>query len=82
MAKRCHIPEIQRIVSIEEVHNATRWTVETDCGRRDFEVQDRHNFRRVREGGLVIVDVEANRFRIPDLSALDEESHDLLDRYY
>ena len=81
LAKRYHMPEIQRILSIEEIHNATRWTVETDKGRRSFEVRNSDNFRRLRGGGIVIIDVEANRFRISDRSALDKDSERLLDSY-
>ena len=81
MAKRYHVPEITIIVSIEEVRNAMRWTVETDKGCRSFDVRDRYNFRRIRGGAIIIVDVEANRFRISDPSALGEESQKLLDIY-
>ena len=80
--KRYHIPAVQRIEDIEEIHNATRWIVETDRGERSFEVRDRHNFRRIGTGEIIVVDVDANRFRIPPRSALDEESQKLLDLYY
>ena len=70
---------LERILAVEEVHNATRWHVETDNGPRSFEVQSRRNFRRVDDGGLIIIDVDTNRFRIPDRRALDAGSRDLLD---
>lgn len=82
VAKRYHVPEVKRILAIEEAHNATRWDVETDMGQRSFEVQDRDNFRRVRGGGVVIIDVDTNRFRIPDVTALDKHSRKLMDMYY
>jgi len=81
LSKRYHIPEIQRVLSIEEVHNATRWTVETDRGRRTFEVRNSNNFRWLKDGTVVIIDVDANRFRISARSALDRDSQRLLDAY-
>jgi len=76
------IPKIRQILDIEEVHNATRWWVVTDRGERHFEVQDRHNFRRIRGGGIVVIDVDANRYRIPDPNALDPRSRRKMDFYY
>ena len=81
LAKRYHIPQIQRILSIEEIHNATRWTVETNRGRRTFEVRNSDNFRWLKDGAIVVIDVEANRFRISAPGALDKESRRLLDSY-
>ncbi len=82
LEQRYHIPEINRILSIEEAHNSTQWTVLTDRGERSFQVQDRDNFRRIRGRGIVVIDVDANRFRIPDPDALDAESRTLMDMYY
>lgn len=76
------IPTIRHILNIEEVHNATRWRVMTDRGERHFEVQDRHNFRRIRGSGIVVIDVDANRYRIPDPNGLDVHSRRLMDLYY
>jgi len=79
LRKRYHVPVIQRILAIEEEQNVTRWRVETDSGPRTFEVHSRRSFRRLPGGGLVIVDVDTNRFRIPDRNALDARSRRLLD---
>jgi hypothetical protein len=81
LRKRYHIPVILRIVSVEETHNATKWQVETDMGPRSFEVHSRRSFRSMREGELVIIDVDANRFRVPDRHALDRASRDLLEMH-
>ena len=82
LTERYHIPVIEEIIEIEEIHNATRWSVQTDRGVRDFEIQDRNNFRRIRGGGIIIVDVDANRFRIPDRNTLDPQSRKLLEMYF
>jgi hypothetical protein len=79
LRKRYHVPEIRRILAIDEVQNATRWHVDTDRGMRSFEVQSRRSFRRLPDGGLVIIDVDSNRYRISDRRALDHQSLELLD---
>ena len=79
LRKRYHIPVIERILSVEDTHNATRWRVVTDRGERSFEVHSRRSFRRLPGGALVIIDVDANRFRISDRKALDKQSRDLLE---
>lgn len=81
LRKRYYVPEIKRLVSVHEAHNATTWIVETDKGRRDLLVRDRHNFRRIKGGDLIIVDVDGNRFRIPHHRTFDKESQKLLDLY-
>ena len=79
LVKRYFIPVIKRIVQIEEIKKFTRWHVHTDMGARRFEVLDRRSFRRLPGGGMIIVDVDGNRFRIPDRNALEEQSRCLLD---
>jgi hypothetical protein len=81
LQKRYHIPEIERILSVEDAHNATRWSVETDRGPREFLVRDRHNFHRVKGGDTVVVDVDGNRFRIPRDRVFDKQSRKLLDMH-
>ncbi|MGD2175115.1 MAG: DUF1854 domain-containing protein, partial [Candidatus Brocadiaceae bacterium] len=81
LEKRYHIPRIQRVLSVDDAHNATRWTVETDRGRREFLVRDRHNFRRIKGKGLIIVDVDGGRFLIPREAVFDKQSQKLLDMH-
>ncbi len=81
LRKRYHIPEIHRILAVEDAHNATRWVVVTSHGRRDFLVRDRHNFRRVKGRGLVIVDVDGNRFWISREREYDKISQKFLDMH-
>lgn len=81
LGKRYFVPVIERIIKIEEIRRFTRWHVQTDMGMRQFEVLDRHSFRPLPDGGLIIVDVDANRFRIPSRHALDRRSRDMLDMH-
>lgn len=79
LEKRYHVPEIKRIIDVDDAHNAHRWTVETDKGVRRFLVRDRHNFRRIRGVGKIIIDVDGSRFFIPRGADLDPQSRKLLD---
>ena len=81
LLKRYHIPQIRQVLSVRELHNATHWQVVTDRGTRDFMVRDRHNFRRIKGGDLIIVDVDGNRFQVLRNGDFDQESLRLLDMY-
>ncbi|NLC55935.1 MAG: DUF1854 domain-containing protein [Armatimonadetes bacterium] len=54
---------------------ATYWSVETDRGRRDFVTQNlQENALWLSDHHLLLLDVDGNRFEIPDLRALDSTS--------
>lgn len=78
---RYHVPEVLRILDVREDRNAAVWSIETDRGPRHLTVRDRHNFRRIKGGDTVIVDVDGNRFRLRRDRIFDEESQRLLDTY-
>ncbi len=79
LKRRYHTPEIQRILSVYEAQNAMIWQVETDRGQRELLVRDRHNFRRLKNGDFIIIDVDGNRFRVSGSRRFDGESQKLLD---
>jgi hypothetical protein len=81
LAKRYHVPEIVRILDVRDGKSAAVWTVETERGTRTLLVRDRHNFRRVKGGDTIIIDVDGNRFRLRSDRRLDPESQKLLDLY-
>jgi len=81
LKKRYHVPEILRVLDVRDQNTAAVWTVETEKGVRQLLVRDRHNFRRFREGDVVIVDVDGNRFRLRRDRAFDRESRRLIDNY-
>ena len=80
LAKRYLVSTINKIRSIRTDFGTTYWDVDTDRGRRDFvtqRVQD--NVIRLGERRLLLIDVDGNRFEIPDYSSLDKKSAVLLD---
>ena len=59
---------------------ATYWTVETDRGRKEFVTQSlQENAQWLGPTHLLLVDVDGNRFEIPDIEALDEDSRRRVD---
>lgn len=66
---------IERIHAIKQEYRTMFWDVETDRGRRDFVVKwsaDTVQWRGPNE--LLLVDIDTNRFRIPDVTRLDKPS--------
>jgi len=66
------------ITSVEHAKvefGATYWVVETDRGRREFVTQSlQENAIWLSERHLLLIDVDGNRFEVPDVSALDARS--------
>ena len=73
------IPKITQIFSIEEEFGVTRWEVETQKGRRSFDIKSRRkDVRPYGDGRIIIHDVDGNRYEIKDYEKLDEESREIL----
>jgi hypothetical protein len=54
---------------------ATYWTLETDRGTRDLVAQNlQENAVWLSDTHLLLIDVDGNRFEIPDIHALDDRS--------
>ena len=75
------LPEVTRIVSIEEHRHLVLWVVETDRGVTSFDMDQVYkNVRRQPAGDVVLTDVAKNRYHLyPE--ALDAASREMLERY-
>ncbi len=75
------LPEVKRILSIEERRHIVLWVVETDRGVTSFDMDKVYeNVRRQPAGDVVLTDVVRNRYHVyPE--ALDEASREMLARY-
>ena len=76
------MPRITDILDVREELNVVTWEVETDRGRRTFEV--RHilrNIRRLRRRRVVIKDVDGNRYEIRDWLKLPAPARELMQMY-
>ena len=74
------VPRIIRINDLSYRFHVLYFDVETDRGRRKFELSERtENLRLLSNGKAVVEDVDGNRYVIDDISALDPRSQALLD---
>jgi len=76
------LPRITNIQDITEEHGILEWQVETDRGARTFQLRHiRQSLRRFGKWRVVILDVDGNRYEIPDWTALPRRAQSLLDPY-
>jgi hypothetical protein len=72
---------VQRIESAKVEFGATYWHVDTDRGERDFVTQSlQENAQWLGDKHLLLIDVDGNRFDIPDVGALDDRSKAIIER--
>lgn len=73
------VPQITRIVSTAEKYGNLHWIVETDRGRKEFDIRNRNSDIRIYSDGRVRVrDSDDNRYIIDDWQLLDKHSKALL----
>lgn len=71
---------VERIVSVKPEFGATYWIVETERGTRDFVTQSlQENAQWLSDSHLLLIDVDGNRFEIPDVAALDKRSQEFIE---
>lgn len=71
--------QIHKILEATTEYGSTYWTVETECGIREFVTQSlQENAQWLRPNYLLVIDVDGNRFEIPDVAGLDPHSRKLL----
>jgi hypothetical protein len=72
---------INGVTNAKAEFGATYWHVETDRGARDFVTQSlQENVQWLSSVHLLLIDVDGNRFEIPDVTALDAKSRGFLER--
>ena len=66
---------VHSILHARQEYGATYWTVATDRGDRDFVTQSlQENAQWFSDVHLLLLDVDGNRFEIPNVGALDARS--------
>jgi len=78
--RRYLVPQILRILGVRDRGELVVWSVETDRGPTEF--MTRHLREQVKEAmptRLALVDVEGNRYDVPEIADLDAESRRLLE---
>jgi len=72
---------VTRVISANFVFGSTYWHVESSRGEREFVTQSlQENALWLSPTHLMLLDVDGNRFEIPNVSALDEPSQTLIGR--
>jgi hypothetical protein len=71
---------IRSIVEARSDFGATYWRVQTKRGERDFVTQSlQENAQWLGERHLLLIDVDGNRFEIPDIGELDASSQKFIE---
>ncbi|HVL39727.1 MAG TPA: DUF1854 domain-containing protein [Fimbriimonadaceae bacterium] len=71
---------VKRILHAKVEFGATYWTVDTDRGERELVTQSlQENVQWLSPTHLLLIDVDGNRFEIPDVQALDAGSRAYLE---
>ncbi len=83
IARRYYLPVISEIKSVKERYGFSYWKVLLDGGREmSFTMQDTYkNIIHTAQDSLVLVDVDGNRFAIPDVSSLSSKSYRKIEIY-
>ena len=66
---------VSSITHAKAEFGATYWHVETDRGPRDFVTQSlQENAQWLTDNHLLLIDVDGNRFELPDIKSMDDRS--------
>ena len=82
LERRYYSPKILKILSFKERYGFSYWRVQTAEGEIRFTLHDTYkSLVRVSEKRVILLDVDGNRFEIPDLTALDKKSYRKIELY-
>lgn len=82
LRRRYYSPVIDKIYSLKERYGFSYWRVHTTEGDMSFTLRD--TFRSIIRAGndrVVIMDVNGNRFEIPDVNDIDKKSYKKIELY-
>lgn len=78
--RRYFAPVVTKIKSMKEEFGYAYWEVDTDSGPRRFTVRDmQQSLLLLSPEHVLIIDIDGNRFDIPDYTALDPASRKIID---
>ena len=80
--RRYFTPAITNIISIKEEYGYCYWEVDTSAGRIRFTSRaGQGTILNISETNLLVIDVDGNRFDIPDYTILDYKSQKIIETY-
>ena len=82
LRRRYYAPVIDKILNIKERYGFSYWKVHTADGEISFTLHDTYrSLIRAGETRVILLDVNGNRFEIPDTAALDRKSYKKIELY-
>jgi len=82
LRRRYYAPVIDKIHNVKERYGFSYWKVHTPDGDVSFTLHDTYrSIIRAGETRIILLDVNGNRFEIPDTSALDRKSYKKIELY-
>ncbi len=83
LSRKYFAPKIERILSVKERYGFSYWNVDLSEQKNfSFTVQDTYrSMLKVDHTHVFIIDVDGNRFEIPDVEALDRQSYKKIELY-
>ena len=80
LERRYFVPDIIKVNEIKEQVGHILWKVTTNKGEREFTLTDMSsNIINLGGGQLLLTDVYGNRYRIPDISKIDDKTMQIIE---
>lgn len=75
LKRRYFAPEIIEVYEVKEEFGRITWNCKTDAGKREFVMRDpANNLIRKGDGGIVLIDLDGNRYTIKNPYALGKKT--------
>ena len=82
LTRRYYSPVIKSILHVKERYGFSYWKVKTEEGEVSFTLHDTYrSIIHASEQRVILLDVDGNRFEIPDVEALDRKSYKKIELY-
>ena len=82
LRRRYYAPVIDKILGVKERYGFSYWRVHTAEGNVSFTLHDTYrSIIRATAGRVMLLDVNGNRFEIPNVEALDRKSYKKIELY-
>ncbi len=82
LSRRYYSPVIEEILHVKERYGFSYWKVKTHEGEVSFTLHDTYrSIIRAGENRVILLDVDGNRFEIPQVDTLDRKSYKKIELY-
>ena len=82
LTRKYYAPKVIKILTVKERYGFSYWKVLTDIGELNFTLRDTYrSLLRVGSGRVFIIDIDGNRYEIPDLEKLEFKSYKKIELY-